>query len=272
MTTIESALPSEYNFQYVPDKTVITSLKVIEDELEPGVLVTVKGKIVTATQIETIGKNKLKLLKSGINDGTSVMMLLLWQNDIETVVSGSVYTIDKVRVKQEGSRTVISTTPSSTFSINKDDWDLDALDETATKKVLSDSNDDQTITVDNIKTVDVSRYKCCIHCNKKLQNILQCESKIVKCDRCLHRMRAENCHTAISVNLTVHVNNEEILLTIFHDVLKSILHDDVGEMSTEMISDKLLLFDKLEITYDMEHVISKVKELKHSTPATSVTE
>lgn len=62
MTTVETA-SAEYNFQYIPDAGPVVSLKTVTDQVQPEVLITVRGKILKGDRVEMVGKNNLKTLR-----------------------------------------------------------------------------------------------------------------------------------------------------------------------------------------------------------------
>ena len=100
MSVVNSLNASEYNFQYVPDNDgEIVSLADVEDNVESGQKVCVMGKIVEGQTIETVAGRGLRVLKSAIADETNVMLISLWENEIECVKDRNVYTISNVGVK-----------------------------------------------------------------------------------------------------------------------------------------------------------------------------
>ena len=74
MTVIVSPKPSQYYFQYTPDnKPVITALIDVQQNVDPGSKVRIKGVMKKGQTVEETKKKNLKMLKSAISDGYSVI-------------------------------------------------------------------------------------------------------------------------------------------------------------------------------------------------------
>ena len=88
MTKISMAAPHECDYQFEPSAAnEKLALKTVVESVKPNQLVgEVVGKITTSGEIEIRGSNKLRMMKAVINDGTSLVNLSLWENDISKVL------------------------------------------------------------------------------------------------------------------------------------------------------------------------------------------
>ena len=90
MTKICNATTHECDYQYQPSAaSQKLSLKAVVDTIKPNqVVAEVVGKITTSGEVDIKGSSKLKMMNSVINDGTALVNLTLWENDISKVIVG----------------------------------------------------------------------------------------------------------------------------------------------------------------------------------------
>lgn len=259
MTVVSSPTTSQYNFQYIPDDPPrLVSLKEVKETVEAGEKVCVKGKIKKGQTVDSAGQKGLRMLKSTITDGTSTLFLTLWENEIDSVQDSKVYIIDEVRVNFSYLTKTLSTTQKSVFSLLDDD-DMEEIDESVALQMLEEPSE-TTILLPSIRSVAVNKYPTCIHCNKKLPQGM-C-TKIIKCMRCSRRMRLADCDINVSCQITVEVDDSEIELTIFSDVLGNLLDTpNVHQLTEEDISERLLDFSDIEITYKDDNIVTACRGL-----------
>ena len=258
MTSVVAAAPSEYSFQYIPDQQPeIVSLDEVRRTVEIGEKVTVKGRIKKGGKTELVGARKLQMLKSVIFDGTDNLYLTLWENEITSVSEGTVYVISNVNVRMNELVKMLSTTPQTIFSEVDDDV-LEELDDSVAIHLLEES-DDSIVLAQAFQSVDVDKYRCCIHCSKKLTPGL--ETKVVKCTRCYRRMRLQDCKLNVSCRVTLNDNENDLELSMFEEVLSTLLNTkNVCELSEDVIAEKLLDLQDIELTFK-EDVISAACKL-----------
>ena len=261
MTKIQELSANEYDFQYQESPaSKKLNLKTILSCVEPMQMVgTVEGKVTKEGTLRTVGKNSLKMMKSVINDATEMMTLLLWQGDIKKVETGKVYRISNVRVRNQDGGKILSSTPTSTFVVIKDDT-LDKLDEKNAKSMLDELDDFYRIDINSIDSVEaVDKFLSCVHCSKKLQSCTK--GKIVKCDRCSHRMRIADCAASISIRIRVSFDeNESVSLTLFNDVIETVV-PNATDLDDDALSEKLLDLKKMTIIHDRFNVVKQINIL-----------
>ena len=216
---------------------------------------TVKGRIKKGEKTERVGARNLQMLKSVIFDGTDNIYITLWENEIKSVSEGTVYVVNNVNVRMNDLVKMLSTTPQTTF-LEVDGDELEALDDSVAIQMLEES-DETIVLAQAFRSVDADKYRCCVHCSKKLAPGL--ETKIVKCTRCYRRMRLQDCELNVSCRVTIAVDDNEIQLSMFGDILSQLLGTgNVGELSEDVIAEKLLDLQDIEITYK-EDIVSACK-------------
>ena len=135
MTVVASPTTSQYNFQYIPDEEpTLVSLNNVEQKIEPGAMVRMKGKIKKGSTVESGGNRGLRMLKSTITDGTTTMFLTLWEKEIDSVQDSKVYMIDDVRLSFSYMKT-LTTTQKSVFLLLEED-DMEEVEEFVALKML----------------------------------------------------------------------------------------------------------------------------------------
>lgn len=256
MTTVVSPAPSEYSFQYIADKQPeIVSLHEVKENIPAGEKVAVKGRIKKGSNVQLVGARNLRMLKSAIFDGTSTLFLTLWENEIDSVSDDRLYILSNVNVKMNDLVKTLSTTQQTIFSEVCDD-DMEGLDDSVAIQMLERS-DETVVLVEAFTSVDVDKYRCCVHCSKKLTPGL--ETKIVKCTRCFRRMRLQDCELNVCCRVSAKADCGEVELSIFADVLSTLLREqNVSELSEDHISEKLLDLHDVEITFK-EDIITDCK-------------
>jgi CheY-like chemotaxis protein len=186
------------------------------------------------------------MLKSAITDGTSTLFITLWENEIDSVLDSKVYIIDDVKVNFSYVAKALTTTQKSVFSLVDGD-DMEEVNDSVALQMLEEPSE-TTLLVSSIRSVEVSKYHTCIHCNKKLPQGLR--TKIVKCMRCPRRMRLPDCNVDVSCQIYVEVDDSETQLTVFSDVLGNLLaQSNVSDLTEEEISEQLLELNDIQITF-----------------------
>ena len=189
MTVVASPTTSQYNFQYIPDEEpTLVSLNEAKEKIEPGAMVRVKRKIKKGSTVESVGNRGLRMLKSTITDGAATMFLTLWEKEIDSDM------IDDVRVSFSYMTKTLTTTQKSVFFLLEDDH-MEEVEESVALQMFEEPNE-TTLLVPSIRSVEVSKYHTCIHCNRKLSQGMR--TKIVKCMRCSHRMGLADCNMDVS--------------------------------------------------------------------------
>ncbi len=247
MTSVGLAAPSEYSFQYIPDEQPkIVPLNEVKENIDAGEKVAVKGRIVKGRNVERVGHRNLRMLKSTIFDGTSTLFLTLWENEIDSVSEGKVYILSNVNVKMNDMVKVLSTTQKTLITELEDD-EMEVLDDSVAIQMLDESINETVVIVNAFKWVDVDKYRCCVHCSKKLPPGL--ETKVIKCTQCFRRMRLQDCELNVCCRVSVKVDDSDMELSIFADVLAVLFGtSNVTGLSEDDISEKLLDLEDVEVT------------------------
>lgn len=257
MTVVNSPATSKYNFQYLPnDETNIVSLEEVLENIESGQKVRIKGKIIKGKTIESVDNRGLRMLKSTVNDGTSVLYLSLWENEIDSVQDYAVYDISNVSVRLHDHIKSLTTTQRIVFTQADSGDNIEQLDNSVALEMLKDSTEETTLQVKAFRSIKVDKYRSCIQCNKKLPPGLQ--SKIVKCMRCFHRMRVSDCPTEFSCHIYVELDDNVIQLTIFTNVLQTLLNE-VREWTEDNISEQLLELSNIELTFNTDNIVTAMR-------------
>ena len=257
MTNVVAAGPSEYSFQYIPDQQPeIVSLNEVRRSIEIGEKVTIKGRIKKGENLECVGARNLQMLRSVIFDGTDNLYITLWESEIESVSEGTVYVVSNVNVKMNDLVKILSTTPQTIFT-EVDGDELEDLDDSVAIQMLEESGE-TTVLAQAFRSVDADKYHCCVHCSKKLTPGL--ETKVVKCTRCYRRMRLQDCELNVSCRVTIVVGDDQLQLSMFANVLSTLLDaENVGELSEDVIAEELLDLEDIHIKYKDNIILSASK-------------
>lgn len=198
MAEISHPSPSEYCFQYAElSSKKCMSVKEIPESSEEGDFVSVIGKIANISDTSTVGTRNLKMVEAILLDTTGKIKISMFEENIASVRQGSIYKILNSRVRCWNGAKKLTTTPTSIISQTEDE----TLKEMAIEDVLTEENDESTLVVPFIKSVEkVEVYSVCLQCSRKL--LQATASLIVKCDRCKHSMILSNCQKRISVHFT----------------------------------------------------------------------
>ncbi|KAK3729897.1 hypothetical protein QZH41_010715, partial [Actinostola sp. cb2023] len=147
MTSIQPAEPKHYDFQFQVDpKEKLMTLKDIDKDVQPMQLVGhIQGKIRKTKPAEIVGNDKkFKLMKAAINDNSNTMIILLWEDNIDKITSGTPYKLSNIRVKIQDGQKVLSTTTDTTIEVANNTTLQDLSDESGTK-LLDDLAETSTI-------------------------------------------------------------------------------------------------------------------------------
>ncbi|CAB4001991.1 Hypothetical predicted protein [Paramuricea clavata] len=253
MTNISKPTPTEYCFQYnkLSSRKCI-SLKEVLESSEEGDLVSVIGKFGTIGEISNVGRG-LKLAEATLADTTAQIDVSLFEENIASVKSGSVYMMRNLRVRVWKNVKKLTTTPSSII-VETENTEIAEIDVDVTSE---HDETELTVVVPFITSVEqIELYRICVQCSKKL--LQATASLIVKCDRCTHSMVLSNCEKKMSAHITVANNNPVTLMVLDHN-LRSLI-SNMDEMSEEQIIETLLLLNNVSIKYDpVTLIVSEIK-------------
>lgn len=260
MTIVQSPASSEYNFQYIADENSgeeTTELCQILSTKECGASVNVKGKIKKGDTPQTVGKKSLKMLKCVITDGTVSLPISIWQDEIDVIEDGCVYIFTNVTVKLYNQVKSLSTNFKSNF-VKKENDVMQHLDDSSAVAMLSEPTD-TTVKVNRFRSVNIDKFKRCVECLAKFPPAI--ETKIVKCLRCAHRMRFEDCKQTVAcrISVVVVVGDSTIVVTAFSEAFETILDiKDLCALSEDKIAERLLELERLKISFDNDNIVTKI--------------
>ena len=100
--------------------------------------------------VEIVGSKNLRMLKSTISDGSSIVFLTLWESEIDVFDDGKVFILSNVSVKQNEHNKTLSTT-SSTVSFRVDKDEMEKLDNTLAHEMLKENKHSKCISSEIIQ-------------------------------------------------------------------------------------------------------------------------
>ena len=259
ITKISVPDQTEYSFQCSVDTVAtspILSVAQILNSSSDWDKVTIYGKIVHMCDQELAGQNKLRLARATFADSTGTIAIDLWEENFAVIKIGTVYRIAPIQVRVWNEAKKLSTMCSSVVT-PVTDTTISQLQ--IPEEQLKSGNETVTVTVANIHTIEkVERFIACFNCAKR---ILQgTSSNVVHCDWCGHTMRISNCSQYVCAKLVLYLNDRQIHLTAFQDVLSNVIKGDFAKFSEAEIAEMLLLLNNITVAYNANSRV--VKELK----------
>ena len=159
------------------------------------------------------------------------MTLVLWQENIDQVSVGQVYTFQQIRVREKDEGMVL--TPVWTASLHQKSklLGLKIADEQICNFITTKS-----VSVNMVHSIEQCLFfKQCpnVNCNKKIMQ--QTSSFMVRCDHCNHRFRSLDCGQNIILNFVVRdpADKSLIHLTVFRPILEMLIES--VELSVDQI-------------------------------------
>lgn len=259
ITKISVPDQTEYSFQHSVDTVAtspILSVAQILNSSSDWDKVTIYGKIVHMCDQELAGQNKLRLARATFADTTGTIAIDLWEENFAVIKIGTVYRIAPIQVRVWNEAKKLSTMCSSVVT-PVTDTTISQLQ--IPEEQLKSGKETVTVTVANIHTIEkVERFIACFNCAKR---ILQgTSSNVVHCDWCGHTMRISNCSQYVCAKLVLYLNDRQIHLTAFQDVLSNVIKGDFAKFSEAEIAEMLLLLNNITVAYNANSRV--VKELK----------
>ena len=115
-----------------------------------------------------------------------------------------------------------------------------------------------TITVSNINSIESLVHH--LHCYNCTRRLLQPSARaIVKCDKCKHTIRTNQCPRKLCVKLVIkRQDTQDLYLTVYEEALKNVI-PNIANMDIDIdIAEKLLLLDNLKVTYNDDNIITEL--------------
>ena len=260
MTQVSNAQPGDYFFQFkeTADELSFRSLDYIIKETKSMDMVNFPAKVVSKGPTET-AKN-LKLARCVVADSpSSFMTLVLWQENIDQVRVGQVYTFQQIRVREKDEGMVLNTSVDSVITPKEDDklLGLKITDEQICNFITTKS-----VSVNMVHSIEQCLFfKQCpnVNCNKKIMQ--QTSSFMVRCDHCNHRFRSLDCGQNIILNFVVRdpADKSLIHLTVFRPILEMLI-ESVEDLSVDQICEEVLKLKNLVITFNEKMVVTQIEQ------------
>ena len=188
-----------------------------------------------------------------LEDETGTATIHIWDPLINNIKSGTTYEFQNLIVKHFQGITHLGT-PATTFK--EASQQLETLNGPALLE-----NPEKQAKVQNFKLINkLSIFITCQACKRKINEISQ--QKLLKCKNCEVRQRQAECRRDASVQLLVHLDNKDVWLTAFTDVLESLFatHPTISLSSDSDTIEQLLIdLNDIEFTYNMiRNVMTKI--------------
>ena len=189
-----------------------------------------------------------------LEDETGTATIHVWDPLINQIKSGTTYVIDNLTVKHFQGITHLGTTRATTFQ--EADEQLKTINGPALLQ-----NPEKEAKVQRFKMINkLSIYITCQACKRKINEMSQ--QKSLKCKNCGVRQRQAECKRDASVQLLVHLDDKDVWLTAFTDVLESLFatHPTISLLSdSDTIEELLVDITDIQFTYNMNRkVITKI--------------
>lgn len=185
-----------------------------------------------------------------LEDETGTATIHIWAPLINNIQSGNTYEFQNLSVKHFQGITHLGTTPATTFK--EANQKVETLDGPALLQ-----NPEKEATVDKFKMINkLSIFITCQSCKRKINEI--CHQKSLKCKNCGVRQRQEECKRDASMQLLVHLDEKDVWLTAFTDVLESLFatHPTISLLSdSDTIEELLMDLRDIEFTYNMNRKV-----------------
>ncbi|KAK3745535.1 hypothetical protein QZH41_002906 [Actinostola sp. cb2023] len=261
MTTISTPRADEYAFQYKePPRSPLIPVSQIIDFFQEFKEVSVKGKVFGLGEPYVPGK-ELKLCKGFFSDGTGTIQIDVWENYIQNIRNGHVYSLSPVLLRSwQGVKKITTIKAKTVVKELENEQDLEQLEEET--DLAPPDDDKQTISIPEIHSID--KIETFIKCSKCSKKILQAKSSLVHCDFCGQHARASNCTKDVCVKILIMDGEQTVQLTAFGNVLKSAIPGILDTNDDNDIAEKLLILTDIELAYDNRSKI--ISELRMNTP------
>lgn len=258
MTSVVIPNQTEYSFQYIEQDDNMTYISTVIQEHDPLDIVNVRGKVVKLLPETTAGRMTKRLRKGAFVDGTGVILLQLWEENIAEVEEGKVYTITRARVGIWNGQKYLGTTKQSVITVCLGAVEISDISSDEIDKLLN-SERDTVIELEKFDSIDsVTIYKECDKCSKR---IIQASSMaFLHCDQCGRSTRTSSCKTNICAKVLVQhpESGKNIGLTLFHDVIGGLVQES-NTMDSRGLAEQLLMLGRMSLSFNTSTcVVSKV--------------
>ncbi len=213
--------------------------------------------------VQVVGSSRLRKAECFVADESCKQAkLVLWENDIEKVLVGNVYSLTNVRVRIDGIDVlgggVIFNMTKDTTVVKQDGHALANLVEISNENdLLTSSTSLKVPLIHGIK--EFTCFKQCCDCKTKIK---QDSAKVaIKCDSCGHVVRSSMCQLNLRCKFSCQQNdspddNKFIRYIMFKDCIEMLV-GDITNVDDNELCEKLLSLQNFKITFDKNNVVSK---------------
>ena len=185
-----------------------------------------------------------------LEDETGTATIHIWDPLFKNIKTGTTYEFENLSVKHFQGITHLGTTPSTTFK------EAHQQMKTVNGPALLE-NPEKEAKVVRFKMINkLSIFITCQACKRKINEISQ--QKSLKCKNCGVRQRKVECKRDASVQLLVHLDDKDVWLTAFTDVLESLFatHPTVSLLSdSDTIEELLMDLQDIEFKYNVNRKV-----------------
>lgn len=170
-----------------------------------------------------------------LEDETGTATIHIWDPLFKNIKTGTTYEFENLTVKHFQGITHLGTTPTTTFK--EANQQLKPINGPALL-----ANPEKEAKVESFKMINkLSIFITCQACKRKINEISQ--QNTLKCKNCGVRQRKMQCKRDASVQLLVHLDEKDIWLTAFTDVLESLFatHPTISLLSDSDTIEELLM-------------------------------
>lgn len=254
-----------------------TTIQHVLKKCESGDIVSLKGKVVSKSEEEIVFSSLMKkdLRKSDavVGDSTGAIPVTFWENAIDKVEVDKCYEFKDFKVGYFKRRCLYSTPSSEIKEELKESIELGSASQEAAEELKPKEK-----VMENVKgsivAVDAKKLFSCINCKNKVPDVPE-DASVVRCTSCQLSMRKERMQASVYANIIVSGEDGEVIgrfrcsssavSALFTSIAATenynIAAKDVTELSESMISETLLLVEKVLFKLNKDDKVIESMEL-----------
>ena len=207
--------------------------------------ITTRATVLKMTEPMSVGKELIKQ-EVTIADDTEAALITLWEDNINTLITGQSYQFNRVVVRTYRGNFQLSLQQTGA-SVEPID-DLDSVKEDSFEL-------DHDILLEGAEVMgvtDLGPIYSCVYCKRGMVKVSPENSTIGTCEQCntCQRLQREK----VTCKLFLDAGEEHVTLRGYEDMLKAIIQDEVDAISCE----NLLSAAPFDVKYNDYHVITGI--------------
>ena len=189
-----------------------------------------------------------------VGDATACCRLVAWEKDIDCLLSGNCYQLKNVNVRQYKETKYLSISKECEIENTEDIGDVIDI------KNPNDDSDAITLTMEaEIVGAWCSQYNGCASCKTKIESH---DGVIAECRNCGMTMKLLSCPKYCTSKIRVlEGSGNQTDLTIFNNILTTIVEDGETQGESAIKTKLLLLPGKLHFHIDTKNIVLSVSKL-----------